>query len=143
MASVTTNKFRSETLGGSVSLSADTFNVALLNNSVTTVPASVLKNYEYWNLTSGAFETSGDGYTAGGQELSGLSVTYSHSTDKATWDADDVSWASSTLSAYGAAIYRATDNLMVCFIEFDDAPKISTNGAFNIVWNTLGIINGT
>jgi hypothetical protein len=71
-------------------------------------------------------EVSGTGYTAGGKALTGNGVTVDTAANEAVFDADNVFWASSTITARGAVIYAdsgnaATDRL----IHYVRAPALS------------------
>lgn len=87
-------------------------------------------------------EVSGTGYTAGGATLANKSVTESDANDKAVFDADDVTWVSSTITARYAVLYDDTltnDDLICCF-DFG-ANKSSSAGNFTISWQESGVID--
>jgi hypothetical protein len=94
----------------------------------------------------GANEVSGTGYTAGGATLANKAVTQDNTDNEGVLDADDVSWTSSTITARGAILYKDTGtpatSPMICYFDFA-SDKSSTNGTFQIQWNTEGIINLT
>ena len=88
-------------------------------------------------------EVSGTNYTAGGKALTTKSVTQDNTGDAAVFDADPVTWASSTITARGAVLYKdtgnaATDNLIAYFDFGTD--ETSSNGDFTITWNASGIL---
>lgn len=110
--------------------------VALLADTYT--PDQV--NDDNWGEIS-AEEISGTGYTAGGQSLSSKSLVDNGGV--ATFDADDVIWSSSTLTARYAVIYDntpadAVDKKLIGFIDYEEV-KESTGGDWQIQWNTNGI----
>lgn len=83
-------------------------------------------------------EVTGTGYSAGGESLT--SVTLTQSAGTITFDADDVTWASSTITARGAVVYDdslASDPL-ICYIDFG-ADKSSSAGDFVLSFNASGI----
>ena len=83
-------------------------------------------------------EVVGTGYTAGGESLTSVTLTQSGGT--ITFDADDVTWASSTITARGAVIYDdslASDPL-IAYIDFG-ADKSSSAGDFVLSFNASGI----
>lgn len=92
-------------------------------------------------------EASGEGYTAGGQELANKTITYDADSNATILDADDVVWSNSTITARYAVIYDdsgATDSgkLLLGFVDFD-GERSSENGDFRIVWHTDGIFRFT
>lgn len=83
-------------------------------------------------------EVSGTGYSAGGEALT--SVTCTQAAGTITWDADDVTWTSSTITARGAVIYddSLTDDPLICYIDFG-SDQSSTSGDFTLSFNASGI----
>lgn len=90
-------------------------------------------------------EVTGTGYTAGGATLATKAVTYSSRVTK--FDADDVQWASSTITARYAVLYddtpaAAADKKLLLWVDFG-ADKSSENGTFKIQWAAGGIFTVT
>lgn len=85
-----------------------------------------------------ANEVSGTGYSAGGESLTSVTLTQSGGT--ITFDADDVTWTSSTITARGAVIYddSLTDDPLIAYIDFG-ADKSSSAGDFVLSFNASGI----
>jgi len=87
-------------------------------------------------------ESSGTNYTAGGQALSGRTITIDGANNKAVYDASDALWASSSVTARGAVIYKdtgvATTSPLVGYVDFG-SDKQSINGDFTIQWSADGI----
>lgn len=83
-------------------------------------------------------EVTGTGYTAGGESLT--SVTLTQSAGTITFDADDVTWASSTITARGAVVYDSSllNEPLICYIDFG-ADKSSSAGDFVLSFNASGI----
>jgi len=83
-------------------------------------------------------EVVGTGYSAGGESLT--SVTLTQSAGTITFDADDVTWASSTITARGAVVYddSLTDDPLIAYIDFG-ADKSSSAGDFVLSFNASGI----
>jgi len=85
-------------------------------------------------------EVVGQGYTAGGANILGRSVSLVNGIG--IYDASDVTWTYSTLSAKGAVIYKDTGDLttspLIAFIEFIDN-KVTENGDFTLQWSTDGV----
>jgi hypothetical protein len=140
MASGVYNQFKGELMKGTYDLDgADhTVKVALLNNS-----HSFNTDHDGWSAVS-ANEVSGTGYTAGGQALANKTVTVDDTDDEGVFDADNVTWGSSTITAYHAVIYDDTPTSpadpLIASIDFGGA-QTSTSGNFTIAWAAEGIIN--
>ncbi len=83
-------------------------------------------------------EVVGTGYSAGGESLS--SVTLTQSAGTITFDADDVTWTSSTITARGAVVYddSLVNDPLICYIDFG-ADKSSSSGDFVLSFNASGI----
>lgn len=119
--------FKQELLEGIhnfASSGGDTFKIALYTSSANLDSATTVYT------TSG--ESSGTGYTAGGEDLTNVGVSLSGTT--AYLDFDDVTWAAATISAAGALIYNSTQgNKAVAVLSFG-ATYSSTNGAFTVTF---------
>ena len=114
----------------------DTFKCMLVNASYT-------PNFEtHTNKTDVTNEISGTGYTAGGETLTSVAMTSSSDgTGTIKWDADDVSWTSSTLSAVRAGVIyddTVTNDRLIAYIDFG-GDFSTTSGTFQIQWNASGI----
>lgn len=87
-------------------------------------------------------EVTGTGYTAGGATLANKTITYAGSTNTIKLDADDVVWASSTITARYAVIYDDTGtdstSVLLGYIDFGE-DKTSSAGDFKITWDSAGI----
>ena len=98
-------------------------------------------DHNYWTTISGN-ETSGTGYTAGGQALTTKTVTQDDTDDEGVFDADDTTWSSSTITARFAVLYDNTLSTkdLICAFDFS-SDQSSSSGNFTIQWNSEGIIN--
>lgn len=90
-------------------------------------------------------EVSGTGYTAGGVTLTGITVTSSGLV--VTLDADDASWAASTITARYAVCYSnaGADDAhrpLLFYVDFG-ADQGSSASTFLISWNAAGILQWT
>lgn len=113
------------------SAGGNTFKIALYTSSAT-LDASTTA-YTTSN------ETSGTGYTAGGNTLTNVTPTYSGTT--AFTDFADTTWTSASITARGALIYNSTNsNRAVCVLDFG-ADKTSTAGDFTIIFPTADASN--
>lgn len=92
-------------------------------------------------------EVVGVGYVAGGATLASKSLGYTAGTNVIKFDADDVSWAASTITARYAVIYDATPGAdaadpLLGYVDFG-ANVSSVAGAFTITWAAAGIFTIT
>lgn len=138
MADVIYNSFKKKIMDGSIDLDTDTIKVMLVTSSYT--PDQDVHDFKD-DVTN---EVSGTGYTAGGATLANKTVTQDNVDNEGVFDADDVTWASSTITARGAVIYKdtgvAATSPLICYIDFG-SDKSSNNGNFTIQWNTEGVMN--
>lgn len=117
-----------------------TLKVQLLNDSATfTASHTALTSVN----NSGAYEVDGNGWTTGGETLSGVAVT-TVTTNDAKLDADDVSVTASGGAvgpAYKAVIYDDTDanDAPLAFIDFETSKQADSGTPFNINWDSNGI----
>jgi hypothetical protein len=126
-----------------IDFDTDTIKVALLTNAYT--PDQDAHNYlddVVANEVSGA-----TGYTAGGTTLANKTVTYSAGTNTLVLDADDVTWASSTITARYAVVYDASPATnatrpLIGYVDFG-SDQSSSNGNFTITWDSTGIVRVT
>lgn len=139
MADVAQNRFKTNLLKGLVDLGGSgshIVNCALLTSSHTQNA-----DYNYWTTISGN-ETSGTGYSAGGSALTTKTVTQDDTDDEGVFDADDVTWAASTITARYAALYdnTLTTKDLLCVFDFG-ANYSSSAGNFTIQWAVEGVVN--
>ena len=87
-------------------------------------------------------EPTGAGYTAGGESLTNRSVTVDNVNDWSKYDADDITWLASTITAKGAVVYLdtgdASTSTLITYIDFA-TDKSSSDGDFLIQWHTDGV----
>jgi hypothetical protein len=137
MASVVYNNFKAAVMGGSFNLSAadpSGYNLALMSGYTPDVDVET----KYSDVSS--FETTGTGYTTGGQELSGMTLSADNTNDRGVWDALDVTFSTSTINSDGALLYKVSGGNLICYIDFG-AFKSSSAGDFKIAWNENGILS--
>lgn len=139
MASGIYNIFKSQVMQGSIDLVNDDIKVALLDSNHAFDPDSAT-NLQWTDVS--ANEVAGTGYTAGGESLTGKAVTVDDTDDEGVFDADNVTWAASTITARHAVIYDDTTatKYIIASIDFGQDTS-STNGNFQIQWDAEGIIN--
>ncbi len=140
MPNVVTNYFKTQSALGNVSLSAaGAFKLALIKDIFSTSAVDVLSDVRTFDQLSATWEVSAAGnYSAGGKILTNMSVVQDDVADRAVVSADGLTWTSSTITAYGDAVYRASDGLLVTLHQFDTA-KSSSNGDFALTWTPNGI----
>lgn len=124
-----------------IDLLDDTIKVALTTSSYTPDQDA----HDYFNDVTN--EVSGTGYSAGGATLANDTFTYTAGSNLWTYDADDTSWATSTITARYAVIYDATPGAdstrpLILYQNFG-GDFTSTGGTFTIAWNASGIFTIT
>jgi hypothetical protein len=133
------NKAKELLMEGSFDLVNDTIKVMLLTDTHTTD----IDAHEYIDDVS-ANEVSGTGYVAGGATLANKTVTKDNTDDEGVFDADDVTWSTSTITARYAVVYKDTGtpatSPILNIIDFG-SNQVSTAGDFTIQWGTEGILN--
>lgn len=117
------NSFKQEILAMTPHTAADTYKIALY----TDADATLSKSTTAYTATG---EVSGAGYTAGGMNLAGFSVTLDGDTAILDWTTDPV-WATATITADTALIYNSSRaNKAVAVVKFTSAS--STGAAFTV-----------
>lgn len=138
MADIIYNSFKKKIMDGSIDLDTDTIKVALVTSAYT--PDQDAHDF-FDDVTN---EVSGTGYSAGGASLANKAVTADNTDNEGVFDADDVTWSTSTITARGAVIYKSTGtastSALICYLDFG-SDKTSTAGNFTIQWNAEGILN--
>jgi len=138
MASVTYGKFAQKLLEGVFDFTSDSIYCALVTSSYT----PDVDTHEFFDDITN--EITGTGYTANGVALTSVSVSYDSVDNEAVLDADDATWATSTLTARGAVIYKRdgadSNSPLIRYIDFgqDEQSLVST---FSVVFDAEGIIN--
>jgi hypothetical protein len=139
MASVIYNSFKRDIMNGSIDLDTDTIKCALVTSSYTP-DQDAHDNYD--DITNEV--ANGNGYTTGGQALANKAVTADNTDNEGVFDADDVTWSASTITARGAVLYKDTgtpsSSKLICYVDFL-ADYSSNNGNFTIQWASEGILN--
>lgn len=140
MASVVYNSYKKYALNGGVDLDTDTIKVGLVTSAYS---PNIDTDEFYSDITN---EVSGTGYSAGGEALANKSVTQDNTDNEGVFDADDVTWAASTITARGAFLYKdtgvAATSPLICYFDFT-TDKSSSSGNFTLQWDAEGILNLT
>ena len=131
------NTFKRDLLKGfhDFASGGDTFKIALFTSS-----ASLDASTEDYSTTN---ETSGAGYSPGGETLTGQSVTGGSSASTAYVDFADAQWTSASFTANGALIYNTTTDGgssttdAVCVLAFG-GDFTATSGTFTVQFPAPG-----
>jgi hypothetical protein len=112
---------------------------------LTSAAAPTQETMDTWaNVKSTCTEVVGTGYTQNGVELT--TKTLAEATRVTTFDADDASWAASTITARYAVVYDRTAGTdagkVLMFVDFG-ADVSTTNGTFTIQWSASGLFTDT
>ena len=121
---------------------SDTIRVALLSSAYT--PNQ--DGHDYYDDVV-ANEVSGTGYTAGGAALTSKTATYDAGTNTVKFDAADVTWAASTITARYAVVYddsgaTAGQKALIAYFDFT-TDRASSNGEFVVRWGADGVFSAT
>ena len=115
---------KADFLGGVIDLDTDVMKIALYTSAATLSAATT--------AYTTSDEVVGTGYTAGGNTLTGATISSSGTT--AFVDFSDTSWNSATFTARGALIYDSSkSDKAVAVLDFG-ADKTTTAGTFTIVF---------
>lgn len=138
MADVIYNAFKKNIMNGGLDLDTQDIKVALVTSTYTPDQDA---HEDFADITN---EVSGTGYTAGGESLASKAVTADNTDNEGVFDAADVTWSTSTITARGAVVYYdstvAATSLLICYIDFG-SDQSSSAGDFTISWNAEGIVN--
>jgi hypothetical protein len=116
-------------------------------HTTTYTPDTDLHDFQN-DLTNEAPATGG--YTTGGVIVGGAAgaapvdtFTYTNATNTWMYDAPDISWTSSTITARYLVLYdsspgTAATNPLICLFDFDTNQSTS-NGTFSIAFNAAGL----
>lgn len=124
--------FKVDLLDGEHDFGADTFKIALYTSSATLDATTT--------AYSATNETSGTGYSAGGNTLT-VSTTPTSSGTTAYLSFSNTTWSTASITARGALIYNSTNaNKAVAVLDFG-SDKTSTAGDFTIQFPTADASN--
>lgn len=144
MASYIFNNFKKNQLDGTAVIDFDTDDVYVaLVNSAYVANSSAQDTHDFFNDV-GSSEVTGTSYVSGGQSLLSKTVTLDTANDRVDFDAADVVWSNSTITAYGAVLYKKVATTtsvspLIALIDFGGA-QTSSAGAFTITWSAAGIL---
>ncbi len=146
------NSLKKYLLDGTIDLDTDTIKVALVTSDYT--PDA--KHDVLADVTASpspevvAIASPNNGYTKGGEALTGQAVTLTDSPSASKFDATDLAWTALTATfrygiMYSEKISGGVTNPLIGYILFDTTPAdISVSGVdFTIQWSVNGIITLT
>lgn len=120
------SSFKQQILLGEHDLDTDVIKLALYTSAATLSAATT--------TYSTSDEVVGTGYTAGGNTLTGATVSLSGTT--AYVDFSDTTWSTATITARGALMYNSSkSNKAIAVLDFG-ADKTSTAGDFTVQFPT-------
>lgn len=126
-------------------LNSDTLKVALGNAAgpITLATTGIQAAKLFTDWTAIVPEITGAGYTAGGQSLSGVSLTTSGNV--CTLTCSNPAWASSTITANQAVFYDSSAGTvqLICFMDFAGSATPSVSGTFTLTVNASGLLTAT
>ena len=126
-----TDSFKQEMLQAGQNLATDTLRMALYTALADIGPATTT----YTGTTN---EITGTGYTAGGELVTGATISTDTQTGTVYVNFDNVSWPGADFTARGALIYNVTQaNKSVAVLDFgSDKTFTSTNNTVTMPANT-------
>ena len=129
MASLIYNSAIDDLAKGNIDFDTDTFKMMLVTSSYTPNKDTHTKRSDVTN------EVTGTGYTSGG-DTTAVTVTKDTANDRIDIDFGNVAWASATITAAGAVIYKSRGGAssadeLVCYLDFS-GNITSTNGTFTV-----------
>lgn len=136
MADTVFNTFKQFSLNGEFDLLNEEIRVVLLSAA-----PDIDSDTYYSDIISS--EITAVGYDTSGIALTGNAVGILSGSNVAYFDADDVSWYNSTITASYAAIFQtmgpSTISKLIGYLDFGGSVS-SQNGEFSIQWNENGIL---
>ncbi len=137
MSSFVYNAAKLGLLLGDFNLEQDDFKVALLGPGYTPDP----DGHAFFSDISA--ETSGTGYTPGGQPLQNPALLRDDANDRVLFSADGLIWTVATFVTRGALIYKASgdpaSSPLLAFIDFEEELECSGED-FVLQWHESGIL---
>jgi hypothetical protein len=134
------------------SLSADTINVALYNNTTTPSKSVSLANSCYlvdqWVTGNEVIDTGGTNWVAGGRALASKLFTIDTGSSSIAFQAANLAGAGNVTiaNAYGCLVYdntitgAGTAKQGLCYNSFGGSAQGVTAGTFTVIWATVGAV---
>jgi len=109
---------------------ADVFKIALLKSASAGTGTYGAASTNYSDITGNSDETSGTGYSAGGNTLTNVTPTADSTT--AITDFADTTWSSASFTTCGAMIYNTTNSNSACAVLNFGGDQTVSSGDFQI-----------
>jgi len=136
------NSFKQKIMDGSIDLDTDNINVSLHTSAYT----PNIDTHTFYSDATASEATNGNGYTTKGKSLASVAMSIDTTNDLAYFDAADLTWSTSTITARYALIWKNsgtnTTSPLVAYVDFG-SDKTSDNGNFIITWSSAGILKLT
>jgi hypothetical protein len=138
MADLIYNSAIDDMARGAIDFDTDTFKIMLVTSSYTPNKDTHDRRDDVTN------EVTGTGYSTGGSTIA-CTVTKDTGNDKVTLQFASTSWASSTITARAAVVYKSRGGAssadeLVFYNDFD-ADVSTTNGTFTVAASTITLQN--
>ena len=138
MADLIYNSAIDDMARGAIDFDTDTFKIMLVTSSYTPNKDTHDRRDDVTN------EVTGTGYSTGGSTIA-CTVTKDTANDKVTLSFAATSWASSTITARAAVVYKSRGGAssadeLVLYNDFD-ADVSTTNGTFTVAASTITLQN--
>jgi hypothetical protein len=137
MASLIYNSFHEDLARGNIDMDTNTFKMMLVTDSYTPNKDTHADRADVTN------EVSGTGYTAGGKTVT-CTVARDNANDRTTLTFAAESWASSTITARGAVVYKSTgtaaNDLLVFYNDFG-GDVTTSNTTFSVGSSVITLQN--
>jgi len=136
---IITNILKEKIFNGDIDLDEDTFNVVLCYG-LGDLETSAVREWNSYSDVS-PYEVTGNGYTAGGKELSNVNTTSAvGDATKQKWFCDDVTWESISATTDSVAIYDTTVTNTLVSVFTLSTEVSAVGGDFTLNWNEQGIL---
>lgn len=109
---------------------ADVFKIALLKSAASGTGTYGAASTNYSDITGNSDETSGTGYSAGGNTLTSVTPVADGTT--AICDFSDTTWSSASFTSCGAMIYNTTNSNSACAVLSFSGDQTVSSGDFTI-----------
>jgi hypothetical protein len=116
-----------------VDLDTDTIKLMLLSSSAT----PNVDVHVYIEDLEGD-EVSGSGYSAGGETVSNISISYISGSNTCKFDADDVVFSAVTISTRYGVLYDEDSSVIIAYLDFDSEQSPSASD-FTVSFNADGM----
>jgi len=130
--------FKVEVLKGlhDLQLGADALKISLLKATASGSGTYGAASTNYSNITGSSDETSGSGYSAGGNALTNVTPVAAGTT--AICDFSDTTWSSASFTSCGAMIYNTNDSNSACAVLSFSGDQTVSTGDFTIQFPAAG-----